>query len=68
MANRTMADRAHSRRRYEALRAAGLTAGQPDRENNGREALAREPEPARGHASMALIPRGENDSTHNLDR
>ncbi|WP_405233540.1 hypothetical protein [Lentisalinibacter salinarum] len=63
-----MADRAHaSHRGYAALGPAGRTAGHPDRENNGREALAREPEPARGH-STALTSRGENDSTHNLDR
>ncbi|WP_405229056.1 hypothetical protein [Lentisalinibacter sediminis] len=65
-----MADRAHANhRRYAALRPAGRTAGRlPARENNGREALAREQEPARRHASTALTSRGENDSTHHLDR
>jgi len=62
-----MADPAHARRRrYVALRQAGRAEERRARENNGREALAREP--ARGHASTTLTPRGENDSTHNLDR
>ncbi len=64
-----MADPAQtSHRRYAAFRQTGHAAGRPGREKNVREALAREPEPARGHASMTLAWRGENDSTHYLNR
>ncbi len=63
-----MVDPERTGRRKRVRRQTGRTAGRGDRERKPREALAREPDPARGHVTEPVTPAGGNDSTHILDR
>ncbi len=56
------------RRRHAGRRYAGRAAGRGDPGRKPREALAREPEPARGHVTGSVTSGGGNHSTHILDR
>lgn len=57
-----------SRRRHAGRRYAERATGRGDPERKPREALAREPEPARGHVTESVTSGGGKDSTHILDR
>jgi hypothetical protein len=63
-----IADPGHTGGRQPDRRHAVRIAGRGDAERRPREALAREPEPARGHVTESVTSGGGNHSTHILDR